>query len=113
MTTIFERTQSALAALSPIPVSLAPYITISNAPLPDTFVVYQLINSPPEQHADNAEAARSYLVQVTTYSRSGLVSLPDVDSAMLSTGFEKVAARQLPKTEEHHGLACDYIYLEA
>lgn len=110
MTTIFERTQTALETLAGVPVSLAP----RQGTLPDLFVVHQLIYSPPEQHADDAETLRSYLVQVTVWSRSGLVSLPNVDGAMLAAGFIKRGQRQLPKDAEsgHYGLATDFVYLE-
>lgn len=113
MTTIFERTETALGTLSPaVAFSLAPYE--STAALPDQYVTHQLITGAPEEHADNVEVARSYLVQVTIWSRTGLVSIPNVDAAMLAAGFMKSNERQLPKDQQtgHYGLAKDYIYLE-
>lgn len=110
MTTIFEQVKTTLATLSPdVPFALAPY----KGTLPDTYIVYQLISGTPEQHADNAEEERSYTVQVTIWSRSGLVALPDVDTAMLAAGFQKSDERQLPQDMEttHYGLAIDYVYL--
>lgn len=112
MTTIFERVETALDTLSPaVPFALAPYV---GETLPDTYIAYQLIDSPPEDHADNVEIARSYLVQVSIYSRAGLVSLPNVDAAMTAAGFTKGPMRQIPKdqTTGHHGLAKDYVFLE-
>jgi hypothetical protein len=112
MTTIFERVTTALNTLSPaVPFALAPY---EGATLPDTFIAFQLIDSPPEDHADNVEIARSYLVQVSIYSKTGLVSLPNVDAAMVAAGFAKGPMRQLPKDQAtgHYGLAKDYVYLE-
>ena len=114
MTTIFERTRDALYALSPaIPFSLGQYLTATPADLPDTFIVYSVISGTPEQHADNAETHRTFLVQVSIYSRSGLVSLPNVDAAMITQGFTKGPERQLPYDKEtrHFGLAKDYFYL--
>lgn len=108
--TIFERVKSALATLSPaVPFALAPY----KGTLPDTFIVYQLISGTPEQEADNAETERSYTVQVTIWSKAGLVSLPDVDTAMIAAGFLKSDERQLPQdmATTHYGLAKDYVYL--
>lgn len=112
MTTIFERVATALNTLSPVPFALAPYK--SAVALPDTFIAYQLIDSPPEAHADNVETARSYLIQVSIFSRAGLVSLPDVDTAMTAAGFQKGNWRQLPPDPAtgHFGLAKDYMYLE-
>jgi hypothetical protein len=113
VTTIFERVESALATLSPaVPFALAPYK--SSGTLPDQYIAHQLIDSPPEQHADNAEVTRSYLVQVTVWSVTGLVALPNVDAAMLAAGFMKGNFRQLPQDPQtgHYGLAKDYVYKE-
>jgi hypothetical protein len=112
MTTILERVKSAMDTLSPaVPHALAPY---EGATLPDLYIVYQLLPSPPAAHADNVEIARAYYVQVSIYNRTGLVSLPDVDTAMIAAGFQKGSLRQLPKdqTTGHHGMAKDYVYLE-
>jgi hypothetical protein len=115
MTTVFERVDDALATLSPVPYALKPYLTADGAELPATFIDYQLIDSPPEQHADNAETERSYLVQVTIWDTTGLVSLPNVDAAMIAAGFKKSNERQLPKDPQsgHYGLAKDYVYLDS
>jgi hypothetical protein len=112
MTTVFERVQTALGTLSPpVAHSLAPYK--SSAALPDQFVAYQLIDDSPEQHADDAETVRSYLIQVSIFSRTGLVSLPDVDTAMLAAGFVKGRERQLPQDPStgHYGLAKEYTFV--
>jgi hypothetical protein len=97
-----------------VPFGLKPYISVSGT-LPDKFIDYQLIDSPTEQHADNAETERSYLVQVSIWSVDGLDSLPNVDGVMLAAGFTKSNFRQLPKDQEtgHFGLAKDYVYLES
>lgn len=112
MTTIFERVTTALSTLSPaVPFSLAPYK--STTTLPDQYLAYQQIVSVPEQAADDVEKERSYLIQVSIFSRTGLVSLPDVDTAMLAAGFKKGQERQLPQNPQtgHYGLAKDYIYV--
>lgn len=112
MTTIFECVETALGTLSPaVPFALAPYK--STAALPDQYITHQLITGAPEQHADDAETARAYTVQVSIFSKSGLASLPNVDAAMLAAGFIKNTERQLPQDQEtgHYGLAVDYIYL--
>jgi len=114
MTSIFARVSDALETLSPaVPYALAPYLS-ADGTLPDTYLAYQLVVSPPEQHADDAETERSYLIQVSIYSRSGLDSLPKVDGAMTAAGFQKGNSRQLMKDPEtgHFGLAKEYRYLE-
>ena len=113
MTTIFERVKTALATLSPaVPFSLAPYK--STGALPDTYLAYQLIDGLPEQHADDTETARSYLIQVSIFSRGGLVSIPNVDAAMITAGFRRSNERQLPQDNEsgHYGLAKEFVYLQ-
>lgn len=114
MTTIFERVKTALDTLSPaIPYALGQYITSSGGELPDTFITYIEVSGVPEQHADNAETYCTYRVQVSIYARAGLVSLPNVDTAMLAAGFTKGPERQLPYDKEtrHFGLAKDYYYM--
>lgn len=109
MTTIFERVETALGTLNPaVSFALAPY----KGTLPDTYIVHQLINSAPEQHADDAEQERSYDVQITIWSKAGLAALPDVNTAMIAAGFIKSSERQLPQDNEshHYGLAIDYVY---
>ena len=108
MTTIFERVDDALAAVSPaVNYAMAPY----KGTLPDQYVVYQLIDGSPEQHANDAETERSYLVQVSIFSRSGLVSIPDVETPMLAAGFQKGRERQLPQDQNtgHYGLAKEFV----
>ena len=112
MTTIFERVDDALTALSPaVPYALAPY---KSGTLPDTYIVYQLIISPTELHADDREKERSYSIQVTVWDVNGLVNLPDIDTVMSAAGFYKSDQRQLAQDPDtgHYGLATDYVYLE-
>ena len=112
MTTIFERVATALGALSPaVPFALAPYRTTGT--LPDVYLAYQLIAGAPEQTADDAETERSYLIQVSIFSRTDLVSLPNVDSVMKAAGFELGPERQLPQDPQtgHYGLAKEYVYV--
>ena len=113
MTTVFERVSTALTTLS-VPYANGIYIPATGSDLPDLFLVYTLITSPAEQHADNLEKLRSNRVQVTTYSRTGLVGLPNVDGAMVAAGFMRAAKYEIPYSREtkHFGLAADYTELE-
>lgn len=111
MTDIFTITKGALDAITPtVPWAQDTYI---GSTLPDTYLVYTLISSPPEQHGDNIETERSYRIQVSIFSKSGLAALPDVDTAMLAAGFQKSNFIELPRSNDsaHFGLAKDYTIL--
>jgi len=109
---IFERTKTALSVFAPIPVVMDRYL--SNASLPDVYIVYDFITSNPDLHLDDQESGRSNLVQVTVFSRSGLSDLPDIDAAMVAAGFTKSAKRQVDVDAQssHYGLAQDYYFYE-
>lgn len=110
---IWERVEAALSDLG-VPYAANAFIPATGNLLPDEFLVYWLVSSPPLLHAENLEDLRYYRMQVTVYSRTGLASLPDVDGAMVAAGFSKSAKRELPysTTTRHYSLACEYIYLE-
>lgn len=112
MTTIFERVETALGTISPaINYASAPY----KGTLPNAFVTHQLINSPPEQHADNEETERSYTMQLNFWDKAGIPSTTSVDAAMKAAGFQKSDVRQLPQDPQthHYGLAVEYVYIES
>jgi len=113
MTTIWERTKSALTGLG-VPMADNQYLVASEADRPDQYIVYQLISSPPEQHADNVEKSRTYRMQVTIWDREGLINLPDISGSMVAAGFCRGPFRELPYAEStrHFGLAYEFLYLE-
>lgn len=90
------------------------YLVATGADLPDQFMVYQLISSPPRLHADNVEKYRTYRMQVTIWDRNGLASLPDVAGSMVVAGFGRGPIRELPYEDStrHFGLAMEFLYLE-
>jgi len=107
--TIFEKVSAALATLNPaVPFGMDVFI----GSLPETYIVYFLVTDNPELHADNAETNRSHHIQISIYSHGGLVSLPDVDTAMLAAGFQKGQRLKLPYSADtqHYGIAIDYFY---
>lgn len=112
-TTIWERTNTALAGLS-LPMAANIYLAATAAALPDAFIVYSLVSSPPEQHADDAEKLRSYRMQVSYYSRSGLATMPAIHTAMTAAGFTRGPMRELPYNQDtrHFGAALEFVYLE-
>jgi hypothetical protein len=103
------------SALDPLnlPLAAGVYIPDSGESLPDEYLVYTLISSPPELHADNVETLRSYLVQVSYYGRT-LINVPDIAGVMTAAGFTRGEERQIAfnQTTRHHGLAMDFNYLE-
>jgi len=111
---IWERVVAALTGLG-VPMAANAYIAASGQELPDLYLTYFLVSSPPEQHADDAETLRSYRMQVTIYNRAGLVAnLPDVDGSMVAAGFTRGPQREIPYNQltRHFGLALEYVYLE-
>jgi hypothetical protein len=111
MTTIFEVTADALATLTPVPFGHNTYHSPDGS-IPDLYLAYQTWGTP-EEHADDAEVSRTYRVQVTILSKTGLASLPDVDGAMLAAGFTIGPERELPQdiSSGHYILAKDYFIL--
>jgi hypothetical protein len=113
VSTIWERVDTALATLG-VSYAQSTYISASASDIPDLYLVYFDVSSPPEQHADDGETERSYRVQVSIYNRAGLNSLPNVDGAMVAAGFARGPQRELPYNPEtrHFGLAKEFVILE-
>lgn len=111
--TIWEIAKTALDTLG-LPVAANVYLSATGDALPDTYLVYFLVSSPPLMHADDFEILRSYRVQVTAYSRTGLATLPDISAAMVAAGFSRSGQRELPYNQQtrHYALALDFIYIE-
>lgn len=113
MSTIWETTYSALSGLG-VPVAADQYLASTPAAnLPDTFMTYQVINLLPVEHADNEITISEETVQVSIYSRAGLVGLPDVIGAMISAGFMFSSGRELDYDPDgrHYGIAFDFDYV--
>lgn len=114
MSSIWEITEDALDGLG-VPLAANTLIVATGTELPDTFLTLQMISNPPVQHANNLETLRSYRMQVSVFSRSGLASLPaQVETAMLAAGFTRMEGRDLPYNQQtrHFGVALDFNYLE-
>ncbi len=86
-----------------------------NDKLPETFVTYQIIDSPNNSFADNQPTSQTIRVQVNLYSkRPSIKQGADtvLKNIMLPVGFMRVGGRDLPydlKTG-HYGYTCDYRY---
>jgi hypothetical protein len=115
VTTIFEKVEAALNALSPaVPWMYKQYLTASGAALPDTYLVYSLVSSPAQEHADDVESLRTYTVQVSTYKVSSMVGRPGVEAVMVSAGFMAGNQRETSNYPDstHFGLSQEFTYLE-
>lgn len=120
MSSIWEITEDALDGLG-LPLAANTMIVATGAELPDAFLVFQVISNPPRLHADNLEELRSYRMQVSVYSRTGMAALhgatsipAQVETAMLAAGFTRLEGRELPYNQQtrHFGHAMDFNYLE-
>ncbi|PKN87784.1 MAG: hypothetical protein CVU46_03125 [Chloroflexi bacterium HGW-Chloroflexi-8] len=111
--TIWERVVSALTSLS-VTMAANVLIVASEAERPAEYLVYSVVTSPAEQFADNAETARSWLVQISYYNRAGLATMPYISGAMAAAGFMPSAQRELPYNQQtrHFGYALDFVYAE-
>lgn len=89
-----------------------------DAMLPETFVTYQLVDSPNTSHADNVPTSQTTRLQVTMYSRKP-AHKQGADAAfktvMLPAGFLRVGGRDLPYSEAtgHYAYTCDYRYYDS
>jgi hypothetical protein len=110
---IWERVEDALTPLA-LPMAAGVWISESGQPQPDRYLVYSLVSSRPEQHADDLERNRTSRIQVSFYSRSSLAGMPDIATAMRLGGFTFGPARDLPYSTEtkHFGYAMDFFYLD-
>jgi hypothetical protein len=114
MASIWEITEDALDGLG-LPLAANTMIMPSGQELPDQYLVYQLISNPPQLHADDLETLRSYRMQVSFYSRTGLATTPaQVETAMLAAGFTRIEGRELPYNLQtrHFGVSMDFNFLE-
>lgn len=110
---IWQLIATGLATLTGVPYAAATDRSILGDPLPDLFIVYGLVSAAPNQQADDAETERFYRMQVSIYSRAGLTSLPDTDTALYAQGFRFAREVQIPFNLEtgHYGLAREYTIL--
>jgi hypothetical protein len=85
--------------------------------LPETFVTYQLIDSPPTGHADNAPTGISYRMQITLYSTSPTIKQgadAAIKAVMLPAKFMRVSGRDLPYSSAtgHYAFTSDYRFYD-
>lgn len=113
-TTIWEKVEDALDSLS-TPFKADVYLPEAGGALPNAFMTYSLVSSVPLQHANGAETERMYRVQVSYYSKSGLLSMPDINGVMVTAGFMAGPKTSIAYNQQtgHYGLALEFVYEES
>ena len=109
---IYELVEETLSTLE-IPFAAGRYLVASGSSLPDLYLVYKVVSNLQEQAADDQETERTFRVQVSIFSRSGLTSLPDVSGAMVSAGFSKSRNVEIPFDEDtkHFGIVKEFVVM--
>ncbi len=105
------------AALSPLGYEVMASEKQNPKELPDTFIKYEIIDSPSSTFADNKDTGITYRVQISFYTRNNALiqTVPfSIDSAMRNSDFMRLGGRQIPQNKEtlHFGWSCDYRYYE-
>ena len=85
--------------------------------LPDTFIVYFLVDDSGKTWADGFEASRNARIQVSLFFRnkSTYLTVPDqIETAFKQGGFLRVGSGRIPYSEDtgHYGWRCDFNYYE-
>ena len=84
----------------------------STTQLPDTYIVYFLVDDPGKGWADNAETSHVPRIQVSLFYRdlSTVLTIPDqIEAAFIAANFMRVGAGRIPYSDEtgHYGWRCD------
>ncbi len=106
-----DKTESVLNALG-LPYDYEKYDG-SSKQLPDTYLVYTLIDDNGKTWADNTETSRTVRIQISLYYRvkSEALTVPDaVEAAFMAAGFLRSGGRSLPYNKEtgHYGRYFDF-----
>ncbi len=111
--TIWQKVKDALAGLA-IKTANNRLTLKTGETWPDQYITFQVPSAGPEKYIDDHETARSYLVQLNLWSRSGFESFPDVETAMLAAGFYFQAERDMDYNDNtgHYGQSKDFLFYE-
>ena len=88
-------------------------MTCATTQLPDTYIVYFLVDDPGKGWADNAETSHVPRIQVSLFYRdlSTVLTIPDqIEAAFIAANFMRVGAGRIPYSEDtgHYGWRCDF-----
>lgn len=81
--------------------------------LPDTFIVYFLVDDIGKTWADGKETSREPRIQISLFYRDKKTALtiPDkIEAAFMAANFMRVGGGRIPYQEStgHHGWRCDF-----
>lgn len=87
------------------------------AQLPDTYIVYFMVDDPGETWGDGKETSHQPRVQISLYFRdkAKYLTIPDqIKAAFMAANFMRQTESELPyQTDtEHYGWYCDFNYYE-
>ncbi len=92
-------------------------MTCDATQLPDTFIVYFLVDDNGKSWANNAETSHVPRMQVSLFYRdiSKALTVPDqIEAAFMADNFMRVGSGRIPyqDTTGHYGWRCDFRYYE-
>ena len=90
---------------------------IDAAQLPDTFIVYFLVDDTGITHAEGKETSHETRVQISLFYRnkSIFLTVPDqIEAAFMAANFMRVGSGRIPYQTDtrHYGWRCDFRYYE-
>lgn len=85
--------------------------------LPDTYIVYFLVDDPGASHADGVERSHEARIQVSLFYRnkSDFLTIPNqIEAAFMAAKFLRVGPGRIPYNEVtgHNGWRCDFRFYE-
>ena len=92
-------------------------MTCDTSQLPDTYIVYFLVDDTGEGYSDGAETSHQPRIQVSLYYRdkAAVLTIPEqITTALTEAGFTHGAAGRIPYQTDtgHYGWRCDFYHYE-
>lgn len=89
----------------------------TSAQLPNSYIVYFLVDDPPKGHSDGKETSHSPRIQISLFYRdkSKILTTPDqLTAAFTAANFLRISEGRIPYVEDtgHYGWRCDFRFYE-
>jgi len=115
-----DKTESVLTdfqASTGIPWDFQRFSVSSNDQLPDSYIVYFLVDDPGQGYSDNKETSHTARIQISFYYRdvSQVKTIPDaIEAAFTDAGFTRGPAGTIPYQSDtgHYGWRRDFYFYE-